>query len=118
MQNKEKTGKDKPQGQSPDPDVFRVLLSAPDRESLAKLVRQRGLDIDHSHPRKGKEAEIQAYLTQSQIDELKKEGWKLKVEQNLSEIGRQRQKEVGKGDRFKGGKIAPKGLGKKTGKER
>jgi hypothetical protein len=43
----------------------------------------------------------------------KKERRKIEVHENLSKIGRLRQKEVGKGDRFKGGKIPPKGLGKK-----
>jgi len=105
-----------------DPDIFQVTLHAPDRDSLAKLVRQRGLDLDHSHPhRRGEKAsraiEINAYLTETQIRELKQEGWKLKVGPNFSAIGRERQKEVGKGDRFEGGKIRPKGLGKKTGKE-
>ena len=113
-----KSGKEKPQEPTGDPDIFRVLLRAPDRETLAKAIRQHGLDIDHSHPSKERPLEIEAFLTQKQIDDLKKSGWDLRVGKNLSEIGRERQKEVGKGDRFEGGKVAPKGLGKKTGKER
>ena len=118
MPDQVKTGKEKPAKPPRDPDVYRVLLRAPDRETLARAVRQRGLDIDHSHPSREKPLEIEAFLTQAQVDDLKKEGWDLRVRENLSEIGRERQKEVGKGDRFQGGKIAPKGLGKKTAKGR
>ena len=99
-----------------DPDVFRVSLTAPDRVALARAVRDLGLDIDHQHPDEDKtvkEVRITAFLTQQQIDELKGRGWDLRVEENLSLIGRERQKEVGTGDRFDGGKIKPEGLGKK-----
>jgi hypothetical protein len=99
-----------------DPDVFRVSLRAPDRAALATVVRELGLDVDHQHPneeRSARDVGITAFLTQRQIDELKARGWELRVEENLSEIGRERQKEVGKGDRFEGGRVPPKGLGGK-----
>lgn len=104
-----------------DPDVFRVLLYAPDRRSLAKVIRELDLDIDHQHPSERedqKEVEIQGFLTQYQIDELKSRGWRLQVEENLSELGRERQKEVGRGDRFEGGKVKPTGLGRKIREEK
>jgi len=116
MQNDPAKKVGRPNQPPPDPDIFRVMLQAPDRASLAKVVRELGLDIDHQHPdeeRGGKEVRIAAFLTQHQIDELNARGWRLRVEENLSEVGRERQKEVGKGDRFEGGKIPPKGLGKK-----
>jgi hypothetical protein len=105
-----------PDNQRQGPDIFQVVLTAPDRATLARLVRELGLDIDHQHPGEEhdiKEVNIGAYLTQQQIDEVKSRGWCLQVEKNLSEIGRERQKEVGKGDRFEGGKVRPTGLGKK-----
>jgi hypothetical protein len=105
-----------PNDPPPDPDIFRVTLHAPDRDALAKVVRELGLDIDHQHPgeeRDVKEVQITAFLTQQQIDELTRRQWTLHVEENLSEVGRQRQQEVAKGDRFEGGKVKPAGLGKK-----
>jgi hypothetical protein len=104
-------------GSPQDPDVFRVALRAPDRATLAKIVREFGLDIDHQHPAeddRAKEVRIDAFLTQREIDLLKSRDLELRVGENLSAVGRERQKEVGKGDRFKGGKTRPKGLGKKT----
>jgi hypothetical protein len=100
-------------------DVFRVLLYAPNREAFAQLVRKRALDVGPVRARKdSKEIEVHLFLNQDQIALLQKEGWKLEVRENFSENGRLRQKEVGKGDRFEGGKVPPKGLGKKTGKEK
>jgi hypothetical protein len=106
-----------PKRPSPDPDVFRVSMRAPDHATLARAVRELGLDIDHQHPdvEAGTEAvEITGFLTQRQIDELQSRGWALRVEVNLSEIGRERQREVAAGDRFNGGKVKPTGLGKKV----
>jgi hypothetical protein len=104
-----------------DPDIFRVTLHAPDRDALATVVHELGLDIDHQHPSEVPDAkgiQITAFLTEQQIDELKRRLWTLHVEENLSQIGRERQKEVGKGDRFAGGKVKPTGLGKKIREER
>jgi hypothetical protein len=105
------------EGSPPEPDVFRVTLHAPDRAALARAVRELGLDIDHQHPadeRGAKRVEIDGFLTQHQIDLLKGRGWELRVGENLSAIGRERQKEVGRGDRFEGGRKRPKGLGRKA----
>lgn len=102
-------------------DRYSVLIQSPDRAALAEAIHDLGLDIDHQHPEDNHDADkndakdvcITGFLTQPQIDELTKRGWKLRIETNLSEVGRERQKEVGRGDRFAGGKIAPKGLGRK-----
>jgi hypothetical protein len=41
---------DRLNNQSQNSDVFQVVLTAPDHASLANLVRELGLDIDHQHP--------------------------------------------------------------------
>lgn len=95
-------------------DVFLTVLYAPDRDSLARLLQEETLDVGPMHGRPdSKEMEVHLYANKEQIEKLKKDGWKLDVQNNLSEVGRKRQREVGKGDRFKSGNIAPKGLGKK-----
>lgn len=117
MTDLKKTAKNTPQKQYKN-DVFLTVLYAPDRESLAQLMRKEILDIGPMHTQPdSKEIEVHLYADMKQIKKLKKDGWKLDVRKNLSEIGRKRQKEVGKGDRFEGGKIPPKGLGKKIRKE-
>jgi hypothetical protein len=101
--------------QQPDNDVYRVVLYAPNRESLAQLLRERILDVGPLHARPdAREIEVHLFCNQEQIAQLRTDGWKLEVHENLSEIGRTRQQEVGKAERFEGGKVPPKGLGKKT----
>lgn len=102
----------------PERDRFLTVLYAPDRESLAQLFRKELLDAGPILRKPdAKEIEVHLYADEKQIKRLREYGWRLEVRENLSEIGRKRQKEVGKGDRFEGGKIPPKGLGKKIGKE-
>ncbi len=105
-------------GNPPERDLFLTVLYAPDRESLSHLLRNEILDVGPVRARPdSKEIEVHLYADEPQIRKLRKYGWKLDVRENLSEVGRKRQNEVGKGDRFEGGRIPPKGLGKKTGKE-
>jgi hypothetical protein len=95
-------------------DIFRVVLTVSDHQTLARLLKERLLDVGPIQSRLGEsEINVDLFLTQNQITQLTKERWKIKVHENMSEIGRKRQKEVGLGDRFERGEIAPKGLGKK-----
>jgi hypothetical protein len=115
MANNPKPERRRGDSKKPADDVFRVVLFTRDREALARLLREQPLDVDHVHydeVKKGIEADF--YLNEDQIAGLKKAGWTLDVHENMSEIGRARQKEVAKGDRFRGGKVAPAGLGIKT----
>jgi len=100
-------------------DLFRAVLRAPSRERVTELLRKRSLDVGSMRRLRGaKEVEVILFVTRKQAEEIKQEGWQLEVFENLSAVGRSRQQEVGKGDRFEGGKVPPKGLGKKTGKEK
>jgi hypothetical protein len=54
------------------------------------------------------------YATEERIRELQAAGYSIAVGENVSALGRERQAEVGKGDRFKGGRITPRGLGEKA----
>lgn len=117
MSGSRKPSAGKPPAQPPE-DKFHVVLIAPDREALGRLIHKFDLDLGPLEPRRdSKEIEAHFYATQAQIEQLRKAGLSLEVGENLSEIGRERQKEVAKGDRFEGGKIPPKGLGKKTRQE-
>lgn len=109
---------EKASAKPPEKDVFLTVLYAADRASLSRLLREEVLDVGPTYMKPdSKEVEAHLYVNEEEIKKLKKQGWKLDVRENLSEVGRKRQKEVGKGDRFKGGKIPPKGLGKKVKQE-
>jgi hypothetical protein len=87
-------------------DKFRVVvLYAANRQVLAQFLLNRLLDIGplRESP-ETREIEVELFVTEEQIAQLKKDGARLEVHENLSEVGRNRQKEVGRGDRFEAGK--------------
>jgi hypothetical protein len=114
MEKAEKPTGRKATGAGAPGDKFSVVVHLPDRASLAELRRHKRLDVEHIHTMKGEHVEVALFATKQQIADLREAGWKLDVGKNLSAIGRERQKEVGKGDRYQGGKKTPKGLGTKT----
>jgi hypothetical protein len=56
---------------------------------------------------------MEAYVPEEMLDSLKKAGGVFEIIEDATAVGKERQKEVGQGDRFEGGKIAPRGLGRK-----
>lgn len=107
-----------PTGEIDEKDIFRVELRAPSREALGDLLHNGALDFGPIQQLASGEIIIDLFLRQTQIDNLQKAGWRLQVFENLSVAGHDRQMEVGAGDRFEGGKVAPKGLGKKIKEEK
>ena len=95
--------------------IMRIALRAPDRETLAELVKVYQLDIGGGGPRRLPDGTIsmEAYVPQEFLDRMKKGKVAFEIIEDATEVGRQRQKEVGKGDRFEGGKKVPRGLGNK-----
>jgi hypothetical protein len=113
-------GKEPTKGdEKPLPDKFAIRIAVT-RESFNKLLREHDLDYGDRplvEPKPDGTGTLLAFASESQIKELKAGGYPVEVGENISEIGRQRQAEVGKGDRFKGGRVAPVGLGVKPGRE-
>ncbi|MDX6404028.1 MAG: hypothetical protein QOH70_1483 [Blastocatellia bacterium] len=98
------------------PDLYAVRITA-GREVLAKIIREFALDVGcrpHAELKPDGSAALLAYATKERIDEMKAAGYGVELGENVSAIGRERQAEVGKGDRFEGGRVAPRGLGEKT----
>ena len=103
------------------PDLYSARVTG-SRETLAKLMQTFELDVGCRHPEieanPDRTATLLVYATKERIRELQDAGYKVETVENVSELGRQRQKEVGKGDRFEGGRVAPRGLGEKPGQGR
>jgi hypothetical protein len=113
MTHSDKATKTRSRRSDPD-DRFLTVLYVPDSGCLSHLLRSEVLDVGPiQRQADSEEVEVHIYADKDQIKALKKYGWTIDIRENLSEIGRKRQKEVGKGDRFQGGKIAPTGLGQK-----
>lgn len=107
---------DKPQRSEAIPqDLFAARITG-SRETLAKVMQQFELDVGcRPHPDVNPDgtSTLLVYATEERIRELQAAGYRVERGENVSAVGRERQAEVGKGDRFEGGRIAPRGLGEK-----
>jgi hypothetical protein len=86
------------------------------RETLAKVMQEFELDVGcRPHPEVNPDGSgtLLVYATEEGIRKLQAAGYRVERGENVSAIGRERQAEVGKGDRFEGGRIAPRGIGEK-----
>jgi hypothetical protein len=98
-------------------DQFVVWLAV-NTEQAAELLGRGEFDFG-DHPNISVDAEgagrLALFLTRGQIDALRSEGYQAEVGANMSARARERVTEVGQGDRFEGGRITPRGLGRKIG---
>lgn len=106
-----------PSGTNPGPpDLFTTRITVT-RESFDALLKKFDLDVGcrpHVHTNADGTGTLTAFATKERIRELEAAGYVVEVGENASELGRQRMDEVGKGDRFEGGRVVPRGLGEKT----
>lgn len=102
----------------PRPDRYRVRLRVPDLEALHRLTQRRAMDIHQVHRAPGEPPaaglEVEAFLELEHVEQLRQDGLELELGPNVSAIGRERQREVARGDRFEGGRVPPRGLGEKV----
>lgn len=106
------------QGDEALPDLFEVRITV-DQENFAELMRQFPLDLGcrpHIEMNPDGTGTLQAYASEERIRELEVAGYTVERGENVSALGRERQKEVGVGDRFQGGRVIPRGLGRKPGR--
>jgi hypothetical protein len=102
------------------PDLYAARITA-NRETLAQLMREFALDVGcrpHGKVNPDGTATLQAFVTQERIRELQAAGYKVEPGENVSALARERHADIGKGDRFEGGRVAPRGLGQKAGRDR
>lgn len=100
------------------PDLYAVRITG-SAEALARVRREVDLDVGcrgpHFEANPDGTGTMLVYATEERIRALQAAGYRLERGENVSELGRQRQKEVGAGDRFEGGRVVPRGLGEKPG---
>lgn len=95
--------------------ILRIALKARNQETLAYLVKKFRLHLGGIRPKRLPDdtLRMEAYVPEELLDELKKAGGVFEIIEDATKVGQERQKEVGRGDRFEGGKKVPRGLGKK-----
>jgi hypothetical protein len=98
-------------------DIFLVSVVATDRESLRVVLQDPVIDLGcRPHVRSiGDDAlQFDAFIDENKLRELRDlPGFTISVLRNASASGRERQREVGTGDRFAGGATVPHGFGEK-----
>jgi hypothetical protein len=95
--------------------IMRIALKAPNRETLARLVKEFRLHMGGVRPRRLPDdtLSMEAYVPEELLDELKAAGGVFDIIEDATQVSKERQKEVARGDRFEGGKKVPQGLGRK-----
>lgn len=93
--------------------LFRIVITTSAPEEMCQLLRRHTLDLNCGGPVREPDGTIsvEAFVTQQEIDSLSSGPWKLEVLENASEVGAQRQLEVGRGNRFAEARAVPRGLG-------
>ncbi len=98
-------------------DLFAVRATVTPAQAEELLARA---DLDFGcrprlRPNRDGSASLDLLAPRVTIDALRAKGHRLEVGENVSASGRARQAEIGRGDRFAGGRTAPHGLGRKHG---
>jgi hypothetical protein len=101
------------------PDLYAARING-SPETFAKLRQEFELDVGcrgpHVEVNPDGSGTMLVFATEERIRELRAAGYRVELGENVSEIGRQRQKEIGEGDRFMGGRVKPRGFGEKRGR--
>jgi hypothetical protein len=100
------------------PDLMAVHITVT-RETMPTLLGSFDLDVGDRpmvEPKPDGSGSLLAFADDEMIRRLEAAGYDVEVGENVSEVGRQRQEEVGTGDRFEGGRVVPRGLGTKPGR--
>ena len=96
-------------------DKFAVKISVTP-ETLTELLRRFDLDVGdrpHVEPRADRRGALYAFAPQEQVRQIEAAGYAIEVGENVSATGRERMAEISEGDRFEGGRVPPRGLGRK-----
>jgi hypothetical protein len=94
-------------------DIIKIKLWVPDQPSFNKVLEQGKIKLDCGSPKKDKEGNfiVTIYTGKETAKKLTALGYRFEIDEEFGEKLNLRQEEVSKTDRFKGGKIRPRGLG-------
>ena len=95
--------------------VYRVLVTARDRAAMLALLHRHKLDIGGS-PRYSADGavRIEAYVPADGVAELEADGARVEIVADETATNRDRQLQVGLGNRFLTGDPVPHGVGRKV----
>jgi hypothetical protein len=96
-------------------DIVKITLWLPDQQALNEVLSQAKVSLDCGAPRRESDGSYRVILYASPVEakKIKTLGYRQEADPNYGKVLAERQKEVSKTDRFKGGAVKPTGLGEK-----
>jgi hypothetical protein len=96
-------------------DMVKITLWVPDQKALQSVLSQARVHLDCGSPKRDADGNfiITLFAPKAQADKIAAVGYKHELDETYGDVLEERQKEVAKGDRFKGGTVKPEGLGVK-----
>ncbi len=97
-------------------DLYSVVIALRDERELQRVLALPGIDVGCRHPNLRREAgriELPARVPGALLPKLQRDrNLAVRVIENATEAGKRYLEQVGRGNRFKGARVAPRGLGK------
>lgn len=96
-------------------DIVKITLWLPDQKALNEVLSKVKVSLDCGAPRRESDGSyrIILYASPGEAKKIKALGYRQEADPDFGKVLAERQKEVSKTDRFKGGKVKPTGIGEK-----
>jgi hypothetical protein len=92
--------------------IAKVSVWVPNLDSLNKVLSTVTAHLECGGPKQdGEHFVVTLYMSPAEAHKLRALGFRYEADEKFGDVLKQRQKEVSKKDRFKGGKVKPEGLG-------
>ena len=94
-------------------DIVKITIWVPDQVALKQILAAAKVEHDCGSPKRDDQGNfiINLYATPQEAKKITALRYRTEVDKNFGKTLKQRQQQVSKTDRFKGGKIKPSGLG-------
>jgi hypothetical protein len=93
----------------------RIIIRSDTPEQLREILRREDLDLNCGGPQKTPAGEwvVEAYAPQRVATRLRRAGIRVEVDRGFEKRASTRRAAVAAGDRFQGGRLPPRGVGRK-----
>ena len=96
-------------------DIVKITLWLPDQQALNEVLSKAKVSLDCGAPRRESDGSYRVilYASPAEAKKIKAMRYRQEADANYGKVLAERQKEVSKNDRFRGGKVKPTGIGEK-----
>jgi hypothetical protein len=96
-------------------EIVKITLWLPNQQALNEALLKAKVSLDCGAPRRESDGSYRVivYASPDEAKKIKALGYRQEADANFGKVLVERQKEVSKTDRFKGGKVKPIGIGEK-----